>query len=120
MPEVSPATEPIVVKVDPNLKRLYQAALQMLAAATAAGAVAWHRRYEAVSAIIEHDPPLYMAGGFATDAAFFSTILQESRGAVTRNPKVAKLATPATLKPHPHHCRHRSEWVPHPPWRRRR
>ena len=97
MPEVSEASAPIVVKVDPNLKRLYQAALQLLASATAAGAVAWHRRYEAVATIVEHTPPLYMAGGFATDAAFFDAILQESRGAVTRNLKVAKLATAAEV-----------------------
>ncbi len=97
MPEVSPATEPIVVKVDPNLKRLYQAALQALAAATAAGAVAWHRRYEAVASIVEHTPPLYMAGGFATDAAFFATILQEGRSSVIRNLKVVRLATPAEV-----------------------
>ncbi len=97
MPEASEATAPVVVQVDPNLKRLYQAALQLLASATAAGAVAWHRRYEAVATIVEHTPPLYMAGGFATDAAFFSTILQEGRSSVIRNLKVTKLATAAEV-----------------------
>ncbi len=97
MTDVQIATEPIVVKVDPNLKRLYHAAIKLLAAASAAGAVAWHRKYECVAGIIGHTPPLYMAGGFATDEAFFRKILQESRQSALRNLKVARLATPADV-----------------------
>ena len=90
-------TQPVVVKVDPNLKRLWLAALQALAAASAAGAVAWNKKYEAVDSIIQHVPPLYMAGGFATDAAFCDGMLQETQQSVLRNIKIARLATPAEI-----------------------
>ena len=93
MSDASSATQPVVVKVDANLKRLYQAAVHLLASATAAGAIAWHRKYETVADIIEHKPPLYLAGGFSTDAAFCTAILDESQQSVIRSIKVAKLAS---------------------------
>ena len=90
-------TQPVVVEVDSNLKRLYLAALQALAAATAGGAVAWHKKYEAVGSIINHTPPLYLAGGFSTDTAFYAAMLDETKASVTRNMKVARLATPTEI-----------------------
>ena len=93
MSEAIESTQPVVVKVDPTVKRLYLAAIQALAAAAAAGAVAWHKKYEAVAGILEHTPPLYLAGGFATDAAFCESMLQETQQSVLRNVKTAKLAT---------------------------
>ncbi len=90
-------TQPVVVKVDTNLKGLWLAALQTLAAASAADAVAWHKKYECVAGIIQHVPPLYLAGGFATAAAFCETILLETQISVARNIKIAKLTTPAEI-----------------------
>ncbi len=46
------------MKVDANLKQLWLAALQTLAAASAADAVAWHKKYECVNGISQHVPPL--------------------------------------------------------------
>ena len=97
MSETPSETQPVVVQVDANLKKLSLAALQALAAASAAGAVAWHRKYEAVAAIIQHVPPLYLAFGFSTASAFCSELLQETPDSVGRNIKVAKLTTPLEI-----------------------
>ncbi len=83
----------VVVKIDAALKKLYAQAIGQLDEAKRDGAAAWHRKYETVAAIIEHDPPMYLAGGFATDQAFFTAKLEETQQSALRNIRVAKLAT---------------------------
>lgn len=53
------------------------------------------RLRETVAEIVEHDPPLYLAGGFATDNAFFGGVLKETERSARRNIRVARYASPA-------------------------
>ncbi len=82
----------VVVKVDPALTRLFHEAMQKFHAASAEGAKSWDQRYEAIAEIINHQPPLYLAGGFATDTDFIDKQIQGSRQAVYRNIRVARFA----------------------------
>jgi len=94
---VEATTEPVVVKVNSGLKKLYLAAMAALHVVRADTAAAWHRRYLIAADIIEHTPPLFLAGSYATEAAFFGSGLEESPQAVYRNIRVSKLATPAEI-----------------------
>lgn len=93
MPPRTRDTAPVKVKVDAVLKRRYAERMADLHEANAKGASAWQKRYESVAAIVEHDPPMYLAGGYATDQAFFEAELKETRQSVNRNIRIAKLAT---------------------------
>ncbi len=86
-------TAAVTVKVDASLKKLWIETNARLTKATAEGASSWDQRYEAVIDIVEHEPPLYLAGGFATEADFIKAVLNENRPAVYRNMRVAKYAT---------------------------
>lgn len=94
MPVRKEKTEPLIVKADTAVKKLYLAALLALSAARVGSAKMFHRRYEIVAQIIEHDPPLYLAGSYATEAEFFAAELNETPQMVHRNIRVMKLATP--------------------------
>ena len=86
-------TSAVTVKVDSSLKKLWTESSARLSKATAEGASSWDERYEAAIDIIEHEPPLYLAGGFSTEADFFAKVMNEQRVAVYRNMRVAKYAT---------------------------
>lgn len=89
------AGKPIVVKIDPALKKAWSAALSALHAADREGNIAFDRKYEAVGEIVEHDPPLYLAGGVATVGDFVANYLpNEGVRNVLRNVRVAKYASP--------------------------
>ena len=88
------AIEPVVIRIDTKLRARYEAALARLEAAMRAEPSAFHAKYQAVAEIIEHEPPLYLAGSLATDAAFFKAVLRESRQSVWRHLRVAQLTTP--------------------------
>lgn len=83
----------IVVKVDASLRKLWNDASERLTRATSEGAQAWDDRYEAIGEILEHQPPLYLAGGFATDQAFLKEVVAEERTTIYRNVRVAKYAS---------------------------
>lgn len=93
-----PIKKPVVVKVDATLKKLYAETLHRLNEATNEGAKSWDHRYEAIAEILEHEPPLYLAGGFATDADFLAKQVKENRQAVYRNIRVAKYANPEDIE----------------------
>ncbi len=86
------------MKVDTALQALYRETLHHLEQATNEGAQAWDQRYEAIAEMLEHQPPLYLAGGFSTDADFIAQVVQENRQAVYRNVRVAKYATPTDIE----------------------
>lgn len=87
--------QPVSVKIDPALKKAWSAALAALEAASRSGAQAFDRKYEAVGAILEHEPPLYLAGGLSTVGDFVSRHLPgEEVRSVLRNARVAKYASP--------------------------
>ncbi|MBL8914640.1 MAG: hypothetical protein JNM17_28305 [Archangium sp.] len=83
----------VTVKIDAALRALWNEASSRLTHATSAGAQAWDERYEAIADIVEHQPPLYLAGGFATDRAFFEKSVGEDHSTVYRNVRVAKYAS---------------------------
>ena len=90
----------VVVKIDAALKRLYADAIGQLDEAKTADAIAWHRRYTTVATVVNHVPPLYLAGGFATEQEFFAAQLQETRQSVNRNMRIVHLATAAEVEKH--------------------
>ncbi len=90
----------VVVKIDAALKRLYAEAIAQLDDAKTAGGAAWYKRYSTTASIVQHVPPLYLAGGFATEKEFFAAKLQETPQSVNRNMRVAHLATVAEVEKH--------------------
>lgn len=90
--------QPVIVKVDVALKKLYAEAIRALERATAEGAKSWDVRYEAIGDIVEHEPPLYLAGGYSTETDFFAQVVQENRQSVYRNMRVAKYANPDEIE----------------------
>jgi len=98
MPEVTQAEVDVVVKVDAKLKKDWSEASKELQETQGKGAMAWHRKYEVVSAIVNHKPPLYLAGGISIDNEFYEKILEETRQEATRGMRVVKLATVEDVK----------------------
>jgi hypothetical protein len=82
------------VKVDPAMRKRYRALVAELRRARAEGAEAFDALWEAAAEIVEHDPPLYVVGGYESDAAFFEGELGEKARNAYRYMRVAKLATP--------------------------
>jgi hypothetical protein len=83
------------VEIDRTLKKKWLAALDALEDAKREGAGAFDRQWEAVGAILEHDPPLYLAGGLSTNKAFLERHVGENERTARRMVRVAKYASPA-------------------------
>lgn len=62
--------------IDRTLKREFDAAMKALEAASLAETTQWDAKWEAVGTILDHDPPLYLAGGFRSLKAFAAKHLQ--------------------------------------------
>ncbi len=91
------ATRPrnVEVKVDRALAQAWKKVLAVLEASNREGMQAWDRKYEAIGEIIQHDPPLYLAGGVSTDGDFFAKYLPgEDSRTILRNVRVAQYASP--------------------------
>ena len=88
-------TTSAVVTVDKALAKRWKALDAAVQDARRSGAHAFDRLWESVAEIVEHDPPLYLAGGFATAKAFFASALGETERSARRNMRVAKYASPA-------------------------
>ncbi len=85
----------IEVVVDRALARAWKKSLAELESSNAEGMRAWDRKYEAVGAILDHDPPLYLAGGVSTKEGFVAKYLPgEDTRSVDRNVRVARYASP--------------------------
>lgn len=84
----------LTVKVDASLKKRYEALIGELRAARTKGASAFDALWEAVGAIVEHHPPLYVVGGYKDDVAFFRKELDETTRNAYRFVRVAKFASP--------------------------
>src|SRR5262245_14170795 len=74
---LAPKPAKIDLRVDRDLKRRWMQALEVVKEAKREGATAFDRQYETVGEILEHDPPLYLAGGYATERAFIREVLNE-------------------------------------------
>jgi hypothetical protein len=91
----APPTGDISVPVDPSLKKAWDAESKKLEAYSSQGARSFDHLWETVARIVEHEPPLYVVGGYKNAKAFFLAVLHESERNARRNVRVAKHATPA-------------------------
>lgn len=82
------------VTIDRALKRDCLSLMRMTAETSREDARTFDRRYEAIGAALEHDPPLYLAGGFARTRAWFEAELHEDERSVRAKVRVAKYASP--------------------------
>lgn len=85
----------VSVPVDAALKKRWDELSSTLHAAQAKGASAFDDVWEAAAAIVEHEPPLYVLGGYATAREFFREVLHEDERLARRMMRVARFATPA-------------------------
>lgn len=83
-----------LVKVDATLKRTYDELVSQLRSHKREGASAFDALWETVGAIVEHEPPLYVVGGYKNDTEFFAGELGEKRRNAYRYIRVAKYASP--------------------------
>lgn len=87
--------------VDQTLKREYERAMKALEAASEAETEQWDAKWEAVGVILDHDPPLYLAGGFRDLKGFARKHLQGAAPETIRTSvRVAKHFDPAAEKLH--------------------
>ena len=90
-----PSARDVKVAVDPALKKAWDAVAARLDAAEHEGAKAFDAIWEAAGEAVEHDPPLYVFGGYKTAAEFFAQRLHTDKRTAERNIRVAKYASPA-------------------------
>ena len=93
LPAKTPAD--IRVPVDASLKKRYDVLRKQIEDAKAKGSRDWDALWEAAGAIVEHDPPLYVVGGYKNDREFFDQVIGENARNAYRNVRVAKFASPA-------------------------
>ena len=86
------------VHVDPKLKARYEALAAEIARQTDRDMHAWDARWEACARIVEHNPPLYPLGGYATARDFFREVMHEEERTAYRWMTVAKFASPEDEK----------------------
>ncbi len=85
----------VSLEVDKDLKRRWERAIDAVRDAKREGAGAFDVLWETVAEIVEHEPPLYLAGGIATTKQFLSAHLGETERSARRWMRVAKFASPA-------------------------
>jgi hypothetical protein len=85
----------VEIQVDRALKQRWEQAIATVKASKHKGASAFDELWETVGEVVEHDPPLYLAGGFSTHKAFFAAHFEETSRSAYRNIRVAKYASPA-------------------------
>lgn len=94
------STRPVTVTtlVDPALKRRWVELSKVVTSAVHEEASDFDRKWEAVADIVFSTPPLYLAGGFSTDKAFFEQFLKVDRSTGLRKARVARLATATDIE----------------------
>jgi len=84
----------VLVKVDAKLKALYERSLGAIDDATSRGMSAFDERWEAADAILSHNPPLYVVGGYKDAREFFREVMHEEARTAFRWLRVARYASP--------------------------
>jgi len=84
----------VELTIDQGLKSRWEKALGVVSSAKRQGASAFDALWEMVAEILEHEPPLYLAGGFASARAFLQKHLEANERTAWRNIRVAKYASP--------------------------
>jgi len=83
----------VTVKVDPKLKKEYDALVALIATASRKESEDFDARWEAAAKIVDHE--LYVLGGFKNAEGFFREVMQEEPRNARRYMRVAKYASPA-------------------------
>jgi hypothetical protein len=83
------------VKVDAGLKKRWDSLSAIVERARHEGAMDWDALWEAVGAIVEHEPPLYELGGYKNAADYFQRALGENSRNASRYIRVARFASPS-------------------------
>jgi N-acetylglucosamine kinase-like BadF-type ATPase len=83
-----------LVKVDPKLKKAYDALVASIEKSSRKEAFDFDELWEAVGKVVDHDPPLYVMGGFANADAFYRSVAHEEPRNARRYVRVAKYASP--------------------------
>jgi len=89
-----PTARDVKVPVDASLKKAWDAIGKRLDAAEHEGAAAFDELWEAAADAVNHDPPLYVLGGYKTAAEFFQQRLHTDARTAQRNMRVARYASP--------------------------
>ncbi|MDB4932934.1 MAG: hypothetical protein JWM10_5418 [Myxococcaceae bacterium] len=84
----------VEIKVDRALKRSWDALSATMRAAKREESSGFDDYWEAVGAIIDHEPPVYLAGGCATVREFLERHVGESERTARRMVRVARHASP--------------------------
>lgn len=82
------------VHVDRKLRALWNKHSRIIAKAVTRETRAFDERWESAGAIVEHDPPLFLAGGHRNAEEFFRKVLHEAPRSAFRNIRVAEHASP--------------------------
>jgi len=90
-----PSARDVKVAVDPSLKKAWDAVAKRLDAAEHFGSSAFDELWEAAADAVDHEPPLYVFGGYKTAAEFFEQRLHTDARTAQRNIRVARYASPA-------------------------
>ncbi len=84
----------VLVPVNKALKSAWEKQKQIILEASRSNMREWDRKYEAVAEVAEHNPPLYLAGGYADLQTFAAEFLHEDVRMLRDWMNVAKLASP--------------------------
>jgi hypothetical protein len=92
--------KPVLVQtlINPSLKRRWDQLSKLITDANREEAADFDRKWEAVADVLFADPPLYLAGGFSTDADFFERFLRVDRFTGLRRARVARFASPKDIE----------------------
>jgi hypothetical protein len=85
----------VFVKVDPTLKKRWDELCARLDAAMRSEADDFDVLWETADAIVSHEPPLYVFGGYKSDVDFYQQRLKTDARTARRYVRVARHATPA-------------------------
>jgi hypothetical protein len=92
--------KPVLVQtlINPTLKRRWDQVSKEITDANREEAADFDRKWEAVADVLFADPPLYLAGGYATDKDFFERFLRVDRFTGLRRARVARYASPKDIE----------------------
>ena len=83
----------VKVPVDPKLKKAYDALVAKIADASHAEAVDFYARWHAAANVVNHTPPLYTLGGYASASAFYHEVMKENPRNAQRYVRVVELTS---------------------------
>jgi hypothetical protein len=83
----------VPIKVDATLEKQWDAFRKIIEESSRAEKLDFDRRWEAAGAILDHDPPLYVVGGYKNADEFFREYMKEEPRTARRYVRVAKFAS---------------------------